>query len=435
MVVWCPDWPVVAAGTEQRLSDQAPVAVVQAGQVLACSPAARLEGVRRGMRRRDASATCPELILVEADESRDVRAFETVLAAVEDVSASVTPIRPGLCALAAPRRFYGGEAQAAAVVAQRLVAAGVWDCRLGIAEGMFAAEQAARRAAPQELGDRAGGHGRRGSWPICRSASGRCRAGQPAAPAGPATAGRLRRLVGPRRRRPGSAATAPGCTGWLAGPTRGWPPAGAAPLDLSAVDQFRAAAGHASSRSSSAPGRRPNVVWPSCPGTGWSAPPSGSRCSVTPAAELGPDLGAFALVRGSADIVDRLYWQLQADPLPEPAGEVRLVPELVESLADHGDGLWGSATDNGWSEAWPGCRGCSARRRWWPRASRVGGPAERSGRRRRGGSESSSDAQPAPCPGRAASRRRLRPGSSPNHTRPRCSGPSVRRSGCRSEDR
>ena len=150
MVVWCPDWPVMAAGTEQRLSDQAPVAVVQAGQVLACSPAARLEGVRRGMRRRDASASCPELILVEASESRDVRAFETVLAAVEDVSASVTPIRPGLCALAAPRRFYGSEAQAAAVVAQRLVAAGVWDCRLGIAEGIFAAEQAARQAAPQE---------------------------------------------------------------------------------------------------------------------------------------------------------------------------------------------------------------------------------------------------------------------------------------------
>ena len=84
MVVWCPDWPVVAAGTELRLSDQAPVAVVQAGQVLSCSPAARVEGVRRGMRRRDASAHCPELVLVEANETRDVRAFETVLGAVEE---------------------------------------------------------------------------------------------------------------------------------------------------------------------------------------------------------------------------------------------------------------------------------------------------------------------------------------------------------------
>ena len=47
----------------------------------------------------------------------------------------------------------------------------------------------------------------------------------------------------------------------------------------------------------------------------------------------------------ASDIVDRLYWQLQADPLPEPADQVLLIPELVESLADHGEGLWGTARD------------------------------------------------------------------------------------------
>ena len=36
------------------------------------------------------------------------------------------------------------------MVAEHLVSAGVWDCRIGIADGMFAAEQAARRAAPQD---------------------------------------------------------------------------------------------------------------------------------------------------------------------------------------------------------------------------------------------------------------------------------------------
>src|SRR4029450_8079873 len=45
---------------------------------------------------------------------------------------------------------YGGEREAAAVVAEHLVGAGVWDFRIGIADGIFAAEHAARRAAPQD---------------------------------------------------------------------------------------------------------------------------------------------------------------------------------------------------------------------------------------------------------------------------------------------
>ena len=40
--------------------------------------------------------------------------------------------------------------KAAAVVAEHLVSAGVWDFRMGIADGIFAAEHAARRAAPQD---------------------------------------------------------------------------------------------------------------------------------------------------------------------------------------------------------------------------------------------------------------------------------------------
>ena len=36
------------------------------------------------------------------------------------------------------------------MVAEHLVGAGLWDCRIGIADGIFAAEQAARRAAPQD---------------------------------------------------------------------------------------------------------------------------------------------------------------------------------------------------------------------------------------------------------------------------------------------
>ena len=137
MVVWCPDWPVLAAAAELGLTVSAPVAVIEAGAVHACSELARHDGVRRGMRRRDATAHCPELVLVPHSPERDARAFETVLGAIEQVSASVTPIRPGLCALGVPSRFYGGETEAAAVVAERLVAEGLWDCRLGIADSIF----------------------------------------------------------------------------------------------------------------------------------------------------------------------------------------------------------------------------------------------------------------------------------------------------------
>ena len=117
MIVWCPDWPVVAAATELGLSAQLPLAVFERGEVFACSAMARVEGVRRGMRRRDASARCPELTVLDRNEGSEIRTFESVLSAIEEISAGVSPVRPGLCALRVPSRFYGGERQAAAVVA------------------------------------------------------------------------------------------------------------------------------------------------------------------------------------------------------------------------------------------------------------------------------------------------------------------------------
>src|SRR6185312_13808717 len=63
LAVWCPDWPVLAVG-----ADPDTPAAVLAGQgsrrtVLACSPAARAAGVRRGQAVRDAQRRCPELTL------------------------------------------------------------------------------------------------------------------------------------------------------------------------------------------------------------------------------------------------------------------------------------------------------------------------------------------------------------------------------------
>src|SRR5215213_1074657 len=113
LVVWCPDWPVISAVASLGLVPSSPIAVIDRGEVYACSQAARLDGVRRGMRRRDASARCPELTVVDHSLERDVRAFESILSTIEDTTSAVTPIRPGLCALSVPSRYYGGERQAA----------------------------------------------------------------------------------------------------------------------------------------------------------------------------------------------------------------------------------------------------------------------------------------------------------------------------------
>lgn len=150
MVLWCPDWPVVAALTEAGLPTHLPAAVFHANTVVACTDAARTFGVRRGMRRRDAQSRCPELLVQPANPDRDVRAFEPVLATLEEQHPGVSPLRPGLAALRAPGRFHGGPAAGAALLAERLVAAGVWDCRFGVADELFTAEQAARRAERQE---------------------------------------------------------------------------------------------------------------------------------------------------------------------------------------------------------------------------------------------------------------------------------------------
>lgn len=151
--MWIPDWPVVAAATAPGASGSADraVAVIESGRIFACSAAARAEGVRRGQRLREAQARCPELATIPYDPVLDARAYEPVLALVERLMPGVQPIRPGLCAIRArgPARFYGGESRAASVLLDELAALGFDTCRVGIADGLFAAEQATRAIAPE----------------------------------------------------------------------------------------------------------------------------------------------------------------------------------------------------------------------------------------------------------------------------------------------
>jgi protein ImuB len=146
LMVWCPDWPVIAAEIVEGVVASGPVVVLSGNRVLACSEAARADGVRRGLRRREAQSRCPQLVVVEHDPARDARAFEPVVAAVEEVAVGVEVIRPGACALAArgPARYFGGEEEAAERIVEQVAQACSVESQVGIADGVFAAGLAAR---------------------------------------------------------------------------------------------------------------------------------------------------------------------------------------------------------------------------------------------------------------------------------------------------
>ncbi|HEX7658197.1 MAG TPA: DNA polymerase Y family protein, partial [Pseudonocardiaceae bacterium] len=147
IAVWCPAWPVMAAGMAAGLTSDMPAAVVAANRVIACSATAWADGVRRGMRRREAQQRCPELTVLADDPGRDARMFEPVVAAVEELAPGVEVVRPGLVAVPAqgPARYFGGDqAVAERVIDQVADRAGV-ECQVGVADGLFAATLAAHR--------------------------------------------------------------------------------------------------------------------------------------------------------------------------------------------------------------------------------------------------------------------------------------------------
>lgn len=159
LVVWCPDWPLTAAG----VPPDRPAVVLAAERVVVCSAAARAFGVRVGIRRREAQARCPELETLPADPARDARGFGPVVAAAVALVPHLEVVRPGLLALAVrgPARAFGGEEQVAARLAAEVdaavaaVVAALADdgevvaaprTRVGVADTRFAAVLAARRA-------------------------------------------------------------------------------------------------------------------------------------------------------------------------------------------------------------------------------------------------------------------------------------------------
>ncbi len=159
LVVWCPHWPLVAAGVDPAV----PAVVIHANRVVDVTPAALDEGIVPGLRRRESQSRCSGLVVLDHDPARDARWFEPVVAAVGELTPWVEITHPGRCAVPTrgPSRYFGGDealaARVAEVVDARLAerAEGALDVRLaarvGVADGPFAAGLAARRLGRERL--------------------------------------------------------------------------------------------------------------------------------------------------------------------------------------------------------------------------------------------------------------------------------------------
>jgi protein ImuB len=145
IAVWCPDWPVTTARLDAGLGPDVPAAVFVGNIVLACSQTARQAGVRRGLRRREAQARCPELAVLARNEAAEARTFEPVVAALESIAPGVEITRPGLAAInvKGPTRYFGGETAVLHALSRAVLGLpqlGGADVVVGIADGAFAAE-------------------------------------------------------------------------------------------------------------------------------------------------------------------------------------------------------------------------------------------------------------------------------------------------------
>jgi protein ImuB len=117
LTVECLDWPVIAVGTVPDV----PAAVVFANRVVAATPAARHDEVVVGLRRREAQGRCPDMVVIERDESREARLFEPVAQALEGFTPRIEVVRPGIACFPTrgPSRYFrGDEALARAVWGQ-----------------------------------------------------------------------------------------------------------------------------------------------------------------------------------------------------------------------------------------------------------------------------------------------------------------------------
>ncbi|RLP83749.1 DNA polymerase Y family protein [Mycetocola lacteus] len=157
VALWLPDWAVLTAAEDAEISLEAPVVLTARGEVFAANAVARALGVRRGLRIREAQERSAEAVFLPYREDVDHRRFEPLIRILEGIVPSIQQVRPGLCLVPGrgPARYYGSEAAAAQALTAALREEGVIPAgsavRIGAADGVFAAQQAAYRAVPSSL--------------------------------------------------------------------------------------------------------------------------------------------------------------------------------------------------------------------------------------------------------------------------------------------
>jgi protein ImuB len=160
VTVWCPDWPVVAAGCRHDV----PAAVMRAHRVVARTSAAAEQGVVIGQRRRQTQQRCPDIQLLDDDPARDAREFESVVRAVAEIAPRVDLVEPGWLSFAArgPSRYFGGNAAVAdhlADVVSGIVAGVVAGAVAGVGDGIVGGLRTTTESATRVRdGDQIAGH-------------------------------------------------------------------------------------------------------------------------------------------------------------------------------------------------------------------------------------------------------------------------------------
>ena len=271
-------------------------------------------GVRRGMRRRDAQSRCPELKVYAASAGPRRPRLRAGAGRGRGAAPGGRPAAPGAAGAAGtgavPRRRAGRRRRCSP---SGWSSSGVWDCRFGVADELFTAEQAARRAERAGLPRRRAG----GVGAVPARAAGRrarrtsdavslLRAARAAHPRRP------RRPAGGRRARPVRPRRSPGCTGWSAATAPCRSPPRTPPPDLARHVDFEPPLDNAETISFSVRQTADRVVDRAGPAQRLVCTEVlvEARCegAVEPASSR---IWLHPRWFTAADLVDRLHWQLQ----------------------------------------------------------------------------------------------------------------------------
>lgn len=139
--VQVPAWPIAAMNALNRVQPDEPVALLEAGRVVALSVAASAQGLQRGMTQASASARGEQVVFLPRDRNAEIEAFTAVTSALDEISASLYQLRPGFVLIPLRQRDnqMKDESALVEVAVETVVAHTLHEARAGIATGLLAA--------------------------------------------------------------------------------------------------------------------------------------------------------------------------------------------------------------------------------------------------------------------------------------------------------